>query len=120
VLVQSAQAGAFTLRCKGTRSWVAGTGGTTASERVINYYTLELGGSPGQIYGWHEHAWSTLRDDDPGVWHLEQQRQGMSWRLSIGRSDGIWSEVWESQGRTISISGSCAKAPLRAPPTAPQ
>jgi hypothetical protein len=98
---------------------VAGAGGATASERVINYYTFDLGGPVRQMYGWHEHAWSTLQDEDPRVWRLEQQRHGMNWRVTIGREDGAWNEEWESQGRTISITGSCTKVPLRQPPTPP-
>jgi hypothetical protein len=120
LLPQAVQAeSAFTLRCKGTRSWVAGAGGATASERVINYYTFLPTAADGWVYGWHEHAWNALQDDDPKAWHLEQQRQGMTWWLSIGRGEGAWSEAWEVQGRAISITGSCTKVALRQPPNPP-
>lgn len=110
----------FTLRCSGLRSWSVGAGSPTESpEHVINYYTFRVTGTTGVVYGWHEHAWSTLGAADAGAYTLERERAGMSWRLSIAKGDGAWSEVWAGHEHTSSITGHCVKVALREPPTAP-
>jgi hypothetical protein len=123
LLAQPAPAEApFTLRCSGTRSWVAAQGGhdgPSASERVTNYYTFSVRGADAQVYGWHEHAWRSLSAAAAGPYTFAEARQGMQWRLTIGRDDGAWSEVWEGAGRTITITGRCTHVPLRQPPASP-
>jgi hypothetical protein len=112
--------GPFTLKCSGQRSWTAGAGSVTESpEHVINYYTLRVTGETGFVYGWHEHRWNMLRAGDPAAYTLEREGQGMNWRLSIGRGDGAWSEVWAGHQHTIRITGHCVKVALREPPAPP-
>jgi hypothetical protein len=120
-LAATAQAGTpFTLKCSGLRSWSVAAGRPTESpERVINYYTIQLTDSGGQIYGWHEHRWSPLRAGEPQSYTLERAASGMNWRLSIARADGAWSEVWSGEQHTISISGRCTQVRLRKPPVPP-
>jgi hypothetical protein len=108
----------FTLKCQGLQSWIAATGAPAPPARVSNYYTFHLSDAGGQVYGWHEHAWSTLTEADPQSYTVQESVAGMSWRLAIGRADGAWNEVWSGRQHTVSISGHCKPVDLREPPAA--